>query len=186
VHLFFPSCRSNNLRCLSLLSAFYQYSPGFVTGRLIQKYGPILVCASASLLFTIGLVFLFLADSEEDGHIIVWILALSFVGVGWNFGFTGATVWTTVLYKKVPSLKEKVQAANDSTMFLIAGVWIVSVSYIFEAGGGALAGWKTLGKVLAALIALFAVIVVADHWAGSRTLESKGDDSSPEPANFPE
>ena len=148
-----------------------------MTGRLIQKYGPIAVCASASLLFSISLVFLFLADSEEDGHIIVWILALSFVGVGWNLGFTGATVWTTALYKKAPSLKEKVQAANDGTMFLFAGVWIASESYIFETGGGALAGWKTLGKVLAGLIALFVVIVVADHWADSRKLESRGDSS---------
>jgi MFS family permease len=155
------------------------YSPGFVTGRLIQRYGPKRVCAAAALIFGVSLVFMLLADSEEDGSIAVWIIGLFLVGVGWNFGFTGATVWTTALYKKAPMHKEKVQAANDSIMFLIAGAWIVSASYIFEAGGSGLDGWRTLNKVVVGLLGVYVAVVVVDKCLDTAIKGEAGEGTAP-------
>lgn len=131
------------------------YSPGFVVGSLMKKYGPKKVCAIGGFIFALAIVCMLLVESDQDGNIGLWLIGLFVVGAGWNFAFTGATVWTADLYRKSPMHKEKVQAANDSLMFLFSGAWIVSSSYIFEAGGSQLDGWKTMNYVVIGLLGVF-------------------------------
>jgi len=138
------------------------YAPGFITGTLIQKFGPQWNVLAGVLIFFVGLVFNFLAKEDNNGSVAIWMLGLFLVGVAWNFCFTAATIWTTALYKKMPRLKPRVQAANDASMFLFGGAWLVSSSFIFEKGGSGLEGWDVLNGVVVGLVALMGLLVVWD------------------------
>ncbi|GAX22618.1 hypothetical protein FisN_14Hh254 [Fistulifera solaris] len=131
------------------------YSPGFVAGPLIKQYGPKKVCAMGGVLFAVSVICMLFAESEPEGNMGLWLVGLFVVGAGWNFAFTGATVWTANLYRKSPIHKEKVQAANDCLMFLFSGAWIFASSYIFEAGGSQLDGWKTMNYVVVGMLVVF-------------------------------
>ena len=147
------------------------YGPGFFTGRLITKYGPEAVSYASVVVFGVAICFMWLAKSEEDGSIAIWILGLMIVGVAWNCGFTGGTVWLTRLYAKTPHLRSGVQAANDALMFGLAGGWITASSYIVDAGGGELDGWRVLNAV-ALGIAIVQGLVLAWDWTITRGNEN--------------
>ncbi|KAL7572101.1 hypothetical protein ACA910_001740 [Epithemia clementina (nom. ined.)] len=142
------------------------YSPGFITGALISLYGPKRNVVAGIMLFAIALAFNFSATGkgpdDSNARMAVWVLGLFMIGVAWNFCFTAATVLTTELYKKAPPLKPHVQAANDFLMFLLSGAWIVSASYIFEAGGSGLKGWDALNWVVVGLVGLMGVFIILD------------------------
>lgn len=108
------------------------YAPSFVTGRLIQRYGTMTVTS-------VGLILLALAavvGLSGLGLTHFW-LALVLLGVGWNFGFVGATTLVTACYR--PNERNKVQAFND---FLVFGSVAASS---FSAGKLlSVAGWETL------------------------------------------
>jgi MFS family permease len=143
------------------------YAPGFFTGSLIQRYGPRVICSGAIVLYAVALVLMLVSKEEEDGKysIVTWTLGMILLGMGWNFGFTSATVWLTELYKS-PSrshLKTPLQAANDCLMFGLAGGWIFSASYIFDAGGSGLDGWKLLNFVVVGLLAFTTIILLVNY-----------------------
>jgi MFS family permease len=143
------------------------YAPGFFTGSLIQKYGPRAVCNAAIVLYAIALVLMLVSEEEETGtySIVTWTLGMILVGMGWNFGFTASTVWLTELYKAPPRahLKTPLQAANDCLMFGLAGGWIFSASYIFDAGGSGLDGWKQLNFVVVGLLAFTTIVLLVNY-----------------------
>ena len=60
--------------------------PGFFTGRLIQRFGAVRM-AAAGLLITAASVAVGLSGL---GVYHYW-LSLILLGIGWNFGFTGAS-----------------------------------------------------------------------------------------------
>ena len=120
------------------------YGPGFFSGKLIKRKGTRLAVYISIFFFAIGTLCNLLSEEEDSGSIATWYLGLTFLGIGWNFGFTAATVWTAEIYKTSPHLKLQVQASSDFLMFLIAGAFVFSSGYIFDAGGVGLDGWKTL------------------------------------------
>ena len=108
------------------------FAPSFVTGHLIQRFG-------ASAVTCMGLILLALSavvGLSGLGLTHFW-LALVLLGVGWNFGFIGATTMVTACHR--PNEKNKVQALND---FLVFG----SVAATSFSAGKLLsvAGWETL------------------------------------------
>ena len=117
-------------------------------------------------MYAVALIFMLVSKEEEDGaySIVTWTLGMILVGMGWNFGFTGATVWLTELYKAPPRapLKTSIQAANDCLMFGLAGGWIFSASYIFDAGGSGLDGWKLLNFVVVGLLAFTTMVLLVN------------------------
>ncbi len=62
------------------------YGPGFFTGRLIQRFGAVRM-AAAGLLITAASVAVGLSGL---GVYHYWLSLIS-LGIGWNFGFTGAS-----------------------------------------------------------------------------------------------
>jgi MFS family permease len=143
------------------------YAPGFFTGSLIQRYGPRAICSGAIILYAVALVLLLVSEEEEDGaySIVTWTLGMILLGMAWNLGFTGSTVWLTELYKATSRahLKPSLQAANDCLMFGLAGLWIFSASYIFDAGGSGLDGWKLLNFVVVGLLAFTTIVLLVNH-----------------------
>ena len=86
------------------------YGPSFFTGSLISRFG------SPKVIFS-GLVLLAgaaLVDLSGVEVMTFWI-GLILLGVGWNFGFVGATAMVAETH--APSERNKVQAFNDFLVF---------------------------------------------------------------------
>lgn len=108
------------------------YAPSFFTGSLITRFGAARVTA-------LGLVLTAISAAVGLGGVDVahfwWMLIL--LGIGWNFGFLGASAWVLECHR--PEEKNRVQSLND---FLIFGVMALGS---FLSGGilGAY-GWSTV------------------------------------------
>jgi predicted MFS family arabinose efflux permease len=123
------------------------YAPSFFTGRLITRFG-------APRIITTGLMLIAAAAGAglagtETGHF--WV-SLAVLGVGWNFGFLGASA--LVLESHRPEERTRVQALND---FLVFGMMVVATF----ASGGLLTGygwamvcWIALPPLVLAWLAL--------------------------------
>jgi len=118
------------------------YAPSFFTGSLIARFGVeritglgLLILAASAVVAVAGL---------SVGHF--WG-ALILQGIGWNFGFIGATTMVTQCHR--PDERTKVQAFND---FIIFGSMAVTS---FSSGQFlALFGWATLNELVFPLVAV--------------------------------
>lgn len=86
------------------------YAPGFFTGRLIARFGaPKVILAGLALIGSaagVGLLGL------EVAHF--W-LTLILLGLGWNFGFVGASALVLECHR--PEERTRVQSVNDFAVF---------------------------------------------------------------------
>jgi MFS family permease len=134
------------------------YAPSFVTGRLISRFGTttiimvgLALCACAAVVGLTGItVYHFWA-------------ALILVGVGWNFGFVGASA--LILETHRPNERTRVQSIND---FAVFGTMVVG-SF---ASGGLLNnyGWEAVCFVALPPLAVAAVALwIAKPNAAART-----------------
>lgn len=133
------------------------YAPSFVTGRLISRFGAGRIVAAGlsltGLSIAIGLAGLDVAN--------FW-LTLVLLGVGWNFGFLGASALVLECHR--PEEKTRVQSLND---FIIFGIMAVG-SF---ASGGLLALYDWMTVLWVSLIPLaVAVAALAASVAGARRL----------------
>ncbi|GAL58171.1 hypothetical protein EV102420_09_02030 [Pseudescherichia vulneris NBRC 102420] len=125
------------------------YGPGFFTGKLISRYGALHV-AAVGLLITAGSVVAGLGGTEIHHY---W-LSLILLGVGWNFGFIGASARIIDFHR--PEEKTQVQSLND---FVVFGVMIVGS---FSSGVLLnLYGWNAVlwGSLVPVSLAFLAIIV---------------------------
>jgi len=91
------------------------YAPSFITGSLIARYG-------ASRIIVMGMVLIAAAAAVGLSGITVphfWANMI-LLGIGWNFGFIGATALVTETHR--PSERAKVQSFND---FLVFGTMVI-------------------------------------------------------------
>lgn len=141
------------------------YGPGFWSGPFISKHGCLRACLVGLLFFVISLC-INMSVQDNSKSVAAWFLGLFFVGVGWNFAFSSATVWSTKAYQQAPHLKPKIQAANEFGMFLVSGGAMFSTGYLYEnAGGGGLAGWRLLNATLFAFVGLYmGLLLMAYRW----------------------
>ncbi|MGF9758089.1 MFS transporter [Microvirga sp. 0TCS3.31] len=123
------------------------FGPSFFTGRLISRYGKGAVTAS-------GLVLIALSAVIGLSGITVahfWI-TLILLGLGWNFGFIGATALVTDCYR--PEERAKVQAANDFLIFGSVAVASFSSGKLLSASGWESVNWLVFPPVAIALALL--------------------------------
>ena len=128
--------------------AVAMFAPSFFTGNLINRFGTTRVMLTGlALLGVCGLVALSGIQLEQ------FTIALVLLGLGWNFGFVGATTLVTETYR--PEERNKVQAAND---FLVFGS-VASASFM---SGFLLQnfGWSTVVMALFPLITLTATLIL--------------------------
>jgi MFS family permease len=123
------------------------FGPSFFTGSLIARFGKGRVTAA-------GLVLIGVAAAIGLSGITVahfWA-TLILLGVGWNFGFIGATALVTECYR--PEERTKVQAANDFLVFGSVAVASFSSGKLLNAGGWDNVNWLVFPPVLVALALL--------------------------------
>ncbi|OJY76928.1 MAG: MFS transporter [Rhodospirillales bacterium 70-18] len=90
--------------------AIAMFAPGFVTGRLIQRFGVHRVIVTGGLL-CLGCAAFSLAEPTQ----VHFMLALALLGLGWNFMFVGATALLATAHDA--GERVRAQAANDFIVF---------------------------------------------------------------------
>lgn len=136
------------------------YGPSFATGRLMARFGKEKV-ASVGLLLIASSAFVAL-KGVDLAHF--WI-GLVLLGVGWNFGFLGATAMVADCH--TPTERTKVQGAND---FLVFGT--VATASFFSGSLLHSSGWQTINWIVLPLVALVLTPLV---WAQARNRSRPGD-----------
>jgi MFS family permease len=86
------------------------YGPSFITGRIISRIG-------APKVVAVGLVISACAALMGLSGVTVWHFWASLVllGLGWNFGFVGASAMVLDCYR--PEERTRVQSMNDFAVF---------------------------------------------------------------------
>lgn len=108
------------------------FAPSFFTAQLIARFGKSAITALGLILIA-GSGLLALSGS---GLFHFWG-TLVLLGVGWNFGFIGATALVTDCY--TPSERTKVQALNDFMVFGSVAIASFSSGRLLHG-----AGWQAL------------------------------------------
>ncbi|CAN7634124.1 MFS transporter [Bosea sp. LjRoot90] len=120
------------------------FAPSFFTGRLIARFGKEKLTAAGLVLTALAAVVGL--NGLSVAHF--WI-ALVLLGVGWNFGFIGATALVTDCYR--PEERVKVQAANDFLVFGSVAIASFSSGGLLSAGGWDSVNWLVFPPVAIAL-----------------------------------
>jgi MFS family permease len=112
------------------------FAPSFFTGALIVRFGKeTIVAVGLVLLAACAVVALLGID------LLHFWAALILVGLGWNFGFIGATAMLTETY--LPEERSKVQGFNDFLLFSFVAVASFSSGKIFSS-----LGWEAINIVV--------------------------------------
>src|SRR5215469_13579773 len=132
------------------------YGPSFFTGALIARFGaPTIVAVGLGLeavAATIGLTGI------TAPHFWATLMVL---GVGWNFGFIGASA--LVLETHLPQEKNKVQAFNDFCVFGMMAIGSFSSGQLL-----ANYGWDAVNLVVYPPVLLGLVVLALVSWAKRR------------------
>jgi MFS family permease len=105
------------------------YVPSFFSGVLVRKWGPRRLIAAGLAVFVLELIL-----ALQGTGFVPFFLALTMLGVGWNFLYVGGTNLLVTRYR--PAEKAGVQAFNDSFLYLFAtvstfgaGAWEVGMGW---------------------------------------------------------
>jgi MFS family permease len=124
------------------------FIPSFFTGHLIARFGTTkIVAAGLFILACAGAVALQGVNVEN------FFLALILLGVGWNFGFIGATTMLASAHN--PEEKGIVQGMND--FFVFGGVTVASLSsggLMNCSGGSPVEGWTAVNIAMVPFLTL--------------------------------
>ncbi|WP_323764244.1 MFS transporter [Marinovum sp.] len=124
------------------------FAPSFFTGHLIARFGVERIVALGLLILGIaGGVGLAGVDLEN------FFIALILLGIGWNFGFIGAT--TMLAAAHAPEERGKMQGLNDLIVF--GGVSVASLAsggLMNCSGGTPQAGWIAVNMAMVPFLVL--------------------------------
>ncbi|MFS2324086.1 MFS transporter [Brucella sp. H1_1004] len=134
------------------------FAPSFFTGLLITRFGKERVTAIG--LFIIALSAIVALSGVDLGHF--WF-SLVLLGVGWNFGFIGATAMVADCH--TPEERGKAQGAND---FLVFGT--VACASFFAGSLLHSSGWQTINWLIFPAVAFILVPLV---WQSARKQKSR-------------
>ncbi len=127
--------------------ALGMFAPAFITGHLIRWYGVLNVMLWGALLLA-GCVAINLSGQGTEHFLI----ALTLLGVGWNFLFTGGTTLLTTTYR--PSEKARAQGLNDFVVYTV-----ISLTAVGSGGFHAWFGWEAINVGVAPFLVLAAAMV---------------------------
>ncbi|WP_417684250.1 MFS transporter [Roseibium sp.] len=123
------------------------FGPSFFTGNLIARFGKErIVAVGLALLAGCAIVALM---GVELSHF--WT-ALILLGLGWNFGFIGATAMLTDTYR--PEERNMVQASNDFLVFGFVAFASFSSGQLLD-----IYGWSTVNWIVFPFVALSLVLL---------------------------
>ncbi len=124
------------------------FAPSFFTGHLIARFGTTKIVATGLvLLAAAGVVAL------TGVELYQFFAALILLGLGWNFGFIGATAMLTQAHK--PEERGAVQGMNDFVVFGCVTIASLSSGVLMHSGGeDVVAGWTSVNLAMAPFLVL--------------------------------
>ena len=111
------------------------FLPSLITGNLIKKFGHSKIMYSGVLLFSITIL-----TSLFEQNFINYLIALIFLGFGWNFLFISGTSLLVLSYKEEE--KFKAQGFNDLIVYTVQAIASLSAGIFIS-----LTSWKTMNLV---------------------------------------
>ncbi|MEL7465907.1 MAG: MFS transporter [Pseudomonadota bacterium] len=125
------------------------FAPSFFTGHLIARFG-------ATRIVFVGLVLLGLTAVVATSGTTFWhfLAALILLGLGWNFGFIGATDMLTSAHE--PEERAKVQGLNDFLVFGMVTIASLSSGALLNGFDDVVTGWNAVNYAEAPFLALAA------------------------------
>jgi len=123
------------------------YAPSFFTGHVIARFGAVRVVA-------LGLFLLALAGAVAlmGVELTNFFIALVLLGIGWNFGFIGATAMLTQAHPAHE--RGRVQGLNDFLVFGCVTLASLSSGVLMSLGETTLAGWNAVNIAMIPFLAL--------------------------------
>ena len=146
---------ANNIVSAHVLAMF---APSFFTGHLIVRFGVKTVMAIGLVILTSAGIAALFGVSIADGNqpsLASFYAALILLGLGWNFGFIGAT--TLLTSSHAAHERGVIQGLND--MIVFGSVMVASLAsggLMNCSGGEPIAGWTAVNIAMAPFIALAA------------------------------
>jgi MFS family permease len=134
------------------------YGPSFFTGTLIARFGAPRVVAAGLLLEACGAIIGLSGITAM--HFWATLIVL---GIGWNFGFVGASA--LVLETHRPEERNKVQAFNDFLVFGMMAVGSFSSGQLLANFGWSAVNWVVFPPVLLGLTVLLVISFVKQRAA---------------------
>ena len=124
------------------------FLPSLFTGNLIKKFG-------YSKMIYIGVIFYILTIvlSLFEPTFLNYLLALIFLGIGWNFLFVSGTSLLVTTYK--PEEKFKAQGFNDLDVFSSTAVSSLSAGILIS-----LTSWKTVNLLCIPFLVLIILATI--------------------------
>jgi len=124
------------------------YIPSFFTGHLIARFGAEKIVATGlAILASAGLVGL------AGVELVNFFGALILLGVGWNFGFIGATTMLASAYQ--PEERGRVQGMNDMIVFgCVTLASLASGGLMNCSGGSPVEGWDAVNMAMVPFLVL--------------------------------
>ncbi|MEO0356726.1 MAG: MFS transporter [Pseudomonadota bacterium] len=138
----------NNANDVVTAHVLAMFAPSFFTGHLINRFGVhrimatgLIILASAGL---VGLAGVTLTN---------FFIALILLGLGWNFGFIGAT--TLLASSHTPDERGRVQGLNDTIVFgCVTVASLASGGLMNCSGSGAVEGWNAVNLAMIPFLVL--------------------------------
>ena len=141
----FTQTQANNVVSTHVLAMFI---PSFFTGHLIVRFG-------AEKIIAIGLIILAFSGITAflGVDLMNFYFALALLGVGWNFGFIGATTLISSSHNK--SERGVVQGTNDFIIFgSVTLASLTSGGLMNCSGGSPQEGWSTVSLAMIPMLIL--------------------------------
>jgi len=136
------------------------FSPTFVTGQLMNRFGPFKVSVAGGVVFAAAMAIMLWGQ-------VLWnfTAGMMLVGLAWNLLFSSATVLLTSCYEPQDAIR--VQGVNDVFIFGLAGCGSFSSGFIYAAYG-----WTFLVKVAGVLV-IIQLITLYIFWSYRRVKKGK-------------
>ncbi len=130
------------------------FAPSFFTGRLIHRFG-------ATAVVTVGFALLIACSLVALSGIALWQFwtALVLLGLGWNFGFIGATSIVASCYRAEE--KGKAQGFHDFVLFSSVALASLMSGAVYNAWG-----WEMLAMIVLPVTGLCLALLGVQYMAG--------------------
>jgi MFS family permease len=139
--------------------ALAMFAPGFVTGRLIQRFGAHRVIVAGGVL-SIGCASM----SVLAPTLVHFMLALATLGLGWNFMFVGATALLSTAHDA--NERVRAQAANDFIVFTTVTITAFTSGWMHNHSGWVAVNVTVIPFVLVAM----GLVLWHRGWASRRVV----------------
>ena len=131
------------------------FLPSLITGNLIKKFGHSKIMYAGVVLFSVTILV-----SLFEQNFLNYLIALIFLGLGWNFLFISGTSLLVLSYREEE--KFKAQGFNDFIVYTVQAIASLSAGIFIS-----LTSWKTMNLVCIIFLVVIVISTLRADFKGS-------------------